>query len=78
MPLCNVVVRMTWAACTESCSWQLGSSALVSVPALRRRVPKRNTEPGEAGIIGLLANIHVVVFRGSDEDGSQMRLKSNF
>lgn len=69
---------MSWAVCTESCSWQPCNFAVVSVPALRRRVTKRNTEPGEAGIIGLLANSRVVVFRGSDEDGSQMRLKSNF
>lgn len=29
-------------------------------------------------MIGLLANINVMVFRGSDENGSQMRLKGNF
>lgn len=29
-------------------------------------------------MIGILADINVMVFRGSDEDGNQMRLKGNF
>lgn len=63
---------------TDSSSCQLCSSAVVSVPAVRRRVTKINVEPGESGMIGLLADINVMVFRGSDEDGNQMRLKGNF
>lgn len=44
----------------------------MSVPAIRREITKINVEPGEAGIIGLSANIIFLVFRGDEEDGNQM------
>lgn len=39
---------------------------------MRREITKINVEPGEAGIIGLLANIKFFAFRGGEEGGNQM------
>lgn len=71
MPLCNMVVKMTWLPCSDSCLCQLCSLPALSVPAVRREMTKINVQPGEARIIGLLANIIFFAFRG-DDGGNQM------
>lgn len=48
-----------------------------SVPAIRREITEINVEPGEAGIIVLLANTNFFLFSGKMRK-IKWKLKSNF